>query len=186
MLSSLTAGREDGARIADRGEAMLVNAAAPSGVAPPMGQAEFILPATDKADTAPFWQATREKRLVVQRCDSCGKTRFPPRPHCGACRSDKLSWPEVSGFAKIFSHIVVYPPVLPAFAKYAPFPAVLVELAEGKHLRMFGNVIAKPGDTINAINPDSLYIGQPVRVHFEVLTDGVTLPRWLLQPEGAR
>ncbi len=158
----------------------------PAGPAPTMGLAEFILPATDKADTAPFWQATREQRLVVQRCESCGKTRFPPRPHCGACRSDRVSWLPVSGRAKIYSHIVVYPPVLPAFAKYAPFPAVLVELAEGGHLRMFGNVILKPGDAINAVNPDRLYIGQPVRAHFEKLTDDVTLPRWRLLPEEAR
>lgn len=166
---------------------MLTNTpASGGGAAPPMGMAEFILPDTDKVDTAPFWRAAREKRLVVQRCESCGRTRFPPRPHCGVCRSDRMSWPEVSGAATIFSHIVVYPPVLPAFAKYAPFPAVLVELAEGKHLRMFGNVIVKPGDAINAVNPDRLYIGQPVQVHFERLTDDVTVPRWRLLPEGLR
>jgi uncharacterized OB-fold protein len=30
-----------------------------------------ILPRTDDPDTAPFWRAARERRLVVQECDAC-------------------------------------------------------------------------------------------------------------------
>ena len=42
--------------------------------------------------TAPFWRAARERRLVVQRCASCGACQFYPRPFCLACSGLELEW----------------------------------------------------------------------------------------------
>ncbi len=39
------------------------------------------LPAAS-SDTLAWWQAAAEHRLVVQRCDNCGRYRHPPSPLC--------------------------------------------------------------------------------------------------------
>jgi uncharacterized OB-fold protein len=140
----------------------------------------MILPDTEQPDSAAFWAATREKRLVVQRCDACGTLRFPPHPYCSACRSAAMSWKDVSGRGKLWSFSVMHKPVLPAFEDKAPFPVVVVELEENPTLRMTGNVIAKPGAAINSVDPARLKIGAPMQVSFEKVSDDVTLPYWTL------
>ncbi|WP_425567993.1 Zn-ribbon domain-containing OB-fold protein, partial [Postechiella marina] len=44
------------------------------------------LPRID-ADSAPFWEAAAEGRLVGQRCGSCDSWRWPPREHCPECHA---------------------------------------------------------------------------------------------------
>ena len=41
-------------------------------------------------DTAFFWEALREHKLLIQRCTSCSTLRHPPRPMCPKCNS--LQW----------------------------------------------------------------------------------------------
>ena len=36
-------------------------------------------------DSAPFWEAARDGRLVAQRCAGCGELHHPPRPECPRC-----------------------------------------------------------------------------------------------------
>ena len=38
-------------------------------------------------ETQHFWDGTREGELRLQRCESCAKTYFPPRPFCPSCGS---------------------------------------------------------------------------------------------------
>src|SRR6202044_389062 len=52
------------------------------------------MPAVDP-DTAPFWEAARERRLITQRCGSCGALRFPPTPLCARCRSWNVEWTDL-------------------------------------------------------------------------------------------
>jgi uncharacterized OB-fold protein len=89
-------------------------------------------------------------------------------------------WRPVSGKGRIWSWAIVHRPVLPAFAKVAPFPIVVVELDDTPGLRICGTVIARPGAAINSVEPAALGIGLPVTVSFERTTDDVTLPQWLL------
>lgn len=46
--------------------------------------------------TQPFWDATREHRLMLQRCAN-GHTFYYARTHCPECLSNELSWVQASG-----------------------------------------------------------------------------------------
>jgi len=94
---------------------------------------------------------------------------------CPRCRSFDAVWMSLSGRGTVWSYVVCYPPVLPAFADRAPYPVVLVELAEDPGLRMVGGISDCP--------PDQLCIGLPVRVWFEDAGEGFWLPQW--RPVGA-
>lgn len=134
-----------------------------------------ILPVIDDPDSAPFWEAAREGRLLVQELD--GRLVFPPR-----AGQRHASWREVGGRGTIWSYITVHGPTLPAFADKVPFPVAIVELEEGEHLRMVGNLIAAPGAAIDSVPLDMVRIGQAVRVSFEQIADDVFLPCWVPQP----
>jgi uncharacterized OB-fold protein len=138
----------------------------------------WLLPDTDDPDTAGFWAACREGRLVVQACADCGARRMPPRPMCPRCRSLAVRWDEVSGRGRIWSFCVPHPPLLPAYAAVAPYNAVIVELEDDPAIRLVGNLVTGPDGALNGVDPASIRIGEPVEVVFSPVTDDVTLPRW--------
>ncbi|HZY60138.1 MAG TPA: zinc ribbon domain-containing protein, partial [Candidatus Binataceae bacterium] len=43
-------------------------------------------------DTAEWWGGTKEGRLLVRECRSCGYLFFPPYPMCARCNSMDLGW----------------------------------------------------------------------------------------------
>ncbi|MDQ3148233.1 MAG: OB-fold domain-containing protein [Actinomycetota bacterium] len=95
------------------------------------------------ADTAPFWEAARERRLVVPRCASCGHWIWQPKPLCPRCSTPDPLWTEVDGAARLASWTVLRPPVLPAYADRVPFVIVLAELDEG--VRLVGQLVGDDG-----------------------------------------
>jgi uncharacterized OB-fold protein len=149
--------------------------------APPPAEA-FLLPLGDEESDG-FWEGTAAGELRVQVCAACGAVRFPPRVMCPECQSTERSWQTVSGRGTIWSFVVVHPPVLPAYAPYAPFPVITVTLAEKPSLRMVGNLVSGPGGDINEVDPATIEIGEPVRVVFtaRLRPDGTTvhLPQWV-------
>jgi uncharacterized OB-fold protein len=137
------------------------------------------LPLTDDPLDAPFWAATQRGELVVQRCASCGKRRFPPRPMCPQCQSFEHAWQPMSGEGRIWSFAVPHPPLLPAFANVAPYNVIVVELADDPSIRMVGNLVKSAGGEINEIDPATIRIGAPVRVVFQRAAEDVMLARWV-------
>ncbi len=129
------------------------------------------LPRPDDA-TAPYWEACRAGELRVQRCGSCGRSRFPPQPMCPACHSLESTWALVPGRGHIYSFVIAHPPVLPAFVDRTPLPIVLVELEDDPSIRIVGNLL----DAI----PDAIEIGLRVEMTFERVTEEITLPQWRL------
>ncbi len=127
------------------------------------------LPAPDSWSKE-FWEACRDGRLVMQRCKPCRRFRFTPRPMCPHCRSLEWEYTAVSGRGKIYSWIVVHPPVMPAFKDRVPMAVVLVELEEDRELRMIGNLLGFP--------PEKIEFDMPVEITFEKAADDVTLPQW--------
>ena len=93
----------------------------------------------------PFWDAAREHRLVVQRCDACGNTQFPPEVVCTACQSRDLSWEELAPTGTLTSFTRVWHPVVPALADQIPYLVGVVEVAPGA--RMIGNILGDPHRT---------------------------------------
>jgi len=119
-------------------------------------------------DLAPFFEAARQHRLVVQRCGACGALRFPARPVCSACMSRETEWVPVSGRGTVYTLAVMHQAIDPGFAAEVPYAVVLVELDEG--VRMISNVVGMPASEIE--------IGMPVEVVFDELTPEVTLPKF--------
>src|SRR3990172_4033785 len=78
--------------------------------------------------TAPFWDAVRNRRLVLQRCGSCARCRFPPEVACPHCGSPPAEWAPVRGCATLYTWTVAHPPLLPYFQKRSPWLIAAVEL----------------------------------------------------------
>jgi hypothetical protein len=43
----------------------------------------------------PFWDALRDERVALQRCDECDRWVYYPRARCPGCLSDQLTWTTV-------------------------------------------------------------------------------------------
>ena len=127
------------------------------------------LPIVDP-ESAPYWSALKERRLILKHCRDCGRHHFYPRALCPHCHSDALEWSDSRGTGSIYSYTVARRPAGPAFKADAPYVVAVVELDEGA--RMMTNLVTD--------DVESVRIGQRVAVHFDAVTDEVTLPRFKL------
>ena len=84
----------------------------------------------------------------------------------------------MSGRGTIWSFVVAHPPLLPAYQELAPYNVVVVALDEEPTIRLVGNLVPDEEGAIDAIDPETIEIGQPVRVVFQEIAEGVALPRW--------
>ena len=55
---------------------------------------------TVNADSAPYWAAANEERLIIQQCLDCNHRFFLPGHLCPSCWSDKKEWIDTEGTAK--------------------------------------------------------------------------------------
>jgi uncharacterized protein len=153
--------------------------------AAPPGTEDFLIPLGDQ-ESEGFWEGTAAGELRVQACGACGRLRFPPTVMCPLCQSTERRWQPMSGQGTIWSFVVAHPPLLPAYAPFAPFPVITVTLAEEESLRMVGNLVTSPQGAINEIDPATIVIGEPVHVVFSprIRPDGsaMFLPAWVRTP----
>ena len=105
--------------------------------------------------TEPFWKATREGRLVMQRCTRCGEYVWTPQLVCRTCLTETLEWTPVSGRGTIYTFVVIHRAATPAFT--APYAVVVVQLDEGPHIL---------SDMVD-VDAAEVHIGMPVEVTFE-------------------
>jgi len=124
-----------------------------------------------------FWDAAKQHKLVLQRCDACGYYIHWPGVLCPRCASDKLSPAEMSGKGTVFTFTIVHHVFAPIYADEVPYSLAIVELDEQPGLRMLANIV----DCAN----DALYIGMPVEVTFEDFPN-VTLPQFRPASEAKR
>lgn len=118
------------------------------------------------AESRPFWSATLEHRLVMQRCAACGDLVWYPRRRCPRCASDDLPWEELSGAGTIHAFTTVHRPADESFREDVPYVVALVDLAEGA--RIMTNIVG--------CDPASLDVGMPVEVVFRPVSDEASLP----------
>lgn len=136
-----------------------------------MSAVRFDLPQPD-ADTQPFWDATREGRLIIKLCAACGQHHFYPRPFCPHCWSDRVDWVEASGAATLYTWSIVRRNDLPPFPERVPYVAAVVDLAEGP--RMMTNVVE--------CEFDALEMGMALIAVFTPISDDVTIVQF--RPAG--
>jgi len=126
----------------------------------------FLLPAGD-ADGDFFWEGTAKGELRVQKCESCGRLRHPPRPMCPWCRSTERGFAVMSGKGSVWSYVIPHPPLLAPYSDLAPYNVVVVELDENPNIRFVGNLVHGPEGAINEIDPHSIRIGEPVEAVYK-------------------
>lgn len=131
-----------------------------------MRQGERPLPPESPAG-APFWEASREQRLVLPWCGECGRPHWYPRGFCPHCLSEDLEWRPSEGRGTVHAVSVQPKPSLPALAERAPYAVALVDLDDG--VRMLLQVHG-------AADPWAVAVGDPVSVGWEPLADGRHLP----------
>ena len=119
-------------------------------------------------DSLPYWDAARERKLLIRKCKACNETHFMPRYLCPVCWSDQLEWIEAKGTGKVHSFSVVRRASSAAYAPRVPYVLALIELDEGP--RMMANVL---GD--DAL---SVAIDDQVKVTFEDRGDGALIPQF--------
>lgn len=120
------------------------------------------------ADSLPYWNAARERRLLIRKCKACATLHFMPRYLCPVCWSDQLEWVESKGGGSVHSYTVIRRAPAPAFAARVPYVVALIDLDEGP--RMITNII---GDDALDVR-----IGDRVKVTFEDRGDGAMLPQF--------
>lgn len=109
----------------------------------------------------PFWEATREKKVMLQYCPRSRQYQYFPRPVSLFTGRRALEWREVSGHGTIFSYTVANLGAGP-FRGHEPYIIALVRLAEGVNL--MANVVN--------CDLDAIHIGMEV------------VPYWLPLPDG--
>jgi uncharacterized OB-fold protein len=105
--------------------------------------------------TEPFWKATKEGRLVMQRCTQCNEYVWTPQLACRTCLTETLVWTPVSGRGTIYTFVVINRAATPAFK--APYTIVVVQLDEGPCIL---------SDMVD-VDPADVRIGMPVEASFE-------------------
>ena len=106
-------------------------------------------------ETQAYWDAAAAGKLLIRKCEACGRLHHYPRALCPFCFSDAGSWQTASGQAKIYSYSVMR-------RAEVPYAIAYVTLDEG--VTMLTNIV----DCDFA----ALKIGQSLRVVFKPTADG--------------
>jgi uncharacterized OB-fold protein len=96
----------------------------------------------DDALAGPYFQAARQGRLAVQRCNACQALRWPPLSGCPECHSRDTAWVDVAPSGTIWSFVVYHRAFAAELKSQIPYTVALVELDDGPY--MVGRVIPGP------------------------------------------
>jgi uncharacterized protein len=130
---------------------------------------DMPMPAAN-AETAGWWEAAAEHRLVVQRCTACGHLRHPPGPVCPACRSTASEWTAVAGTGTVYTFSIVRQAFIASLQERLPYVVAVVELDDAPGIRLVTNVVE--------VDPEGVAIGMPVDVVWEDMGPELALPRF--------
>jgi hypothetical protein len=114
--------------------------------------------------TAPYWEATREHRLVIQFCPGAQRYQYFPMPMSQYTGRRNLEWREVPATGQLFSYTVTHRGPGP-FGGHEPYVVASVELDVG--VRMVGILVGAA--------PERIEIGMPVVGCWSDLPDGNSL-----------
>ena len=119
------------------------------------GMPQKSIPKINKVDQA-FWEGAARSKLLLQKCQSCGKVQFFPRVACVDCFGE-LDWIESKGTGSIHSFTLVRVPRNPAFKDEVPIYYINVILDEG--------VIVE--SKLVGENKDKVKLGDKVKLVFQ-------------------
>ncbi|MBT5264241.1 MAG: Zn-ribbon domain-containing OB-fold protein [Rhodospirillaceae bacterium] len=110
-------------------------------------------------ETERYWEATKQGKLLLKKCNSCDGTYFYPRATCPHCLSGDTDWFEASGKGKIYTYSVMR-------RAQVPYAIAYVTLEEG--VTMMTNIVE--------CDLDGLAIDQEVEVTFRTTEGDQALP----------
>ncbi len=130
---------------------------------------------TDEPLDAPFWEAARESRLVVQRCGRCGTAWWPAVERCGDCDGGVPEWVEVAPRGRVWSYAIYHRLFDRRLDVAVPYAIVAVELDDAG--------VCLPGRFEGPF--DNLAVGSAVEARFVEIDTSVVAPVWS-RPESDR
>lgn len=84
--------------------------------------------------SAPYWQAAREGRLMIQGCKSCNRLIMYPKPFCPTCLGEDLDWRPSEGKGEVYTVTVQRAGAPSGFEDQVPYVLAVVKLDEGVQL----------------------------------------------------
>ncbi len=120
--------------------------------------------------TEAFWNAAREGRLIIQKCNSCGRLQHYPRAFCLGCLSEDMGWQESGGEGAIYTFTITHRAANEFMKSRLPYAVAMVILDEG--VRIMGEVVTADLATLRT--------GLRVTVRFENASEEISLPRFEL------
>ncbi|HEV7679155.1 MAG TPA: OB-fold domain-containing protein [Candidatus Dormibacteraeota bacterium] len=149
--------------ISERMEVLMTELRRPLRVQRPLPQVTAL--------TAPFWEATREGVLALQRCTACARFHHPPVPLCPECHASGFEYAPVSGRGTVYQYTVMRQARVIGFEDLVPYTCLVVEIAEQPGVFVVGNLVDAGGARAR--------VGMEVELRFEPYgEDGLQLPQF--------
>jgi uncharacterized protein len=123
------------------------------------------LPAVED-ESRPYWEAAKQGKLLIKKCNACGEVHHYPRPFCPSCWSEDVEWLEVSGRGTVYTYSIVFRNDLPPFNEWGTYVPAVVQLEEGP--RLMTNIVG--------VAKEDLRVDMAVQVSFRDLTDEWAAP----------
>jgi uncharacterized protein len=133
-----------------------------------MSHAPGLAPLTDQFSQG-YWNAARERTLLIQLCRTCGRYQFYPRGHCVHCFAPDPERTPASGRGRLHTYTIVQRTPNAEFAADCPYVLAIIELDEGP--RMTAQIIGQA---------DDIACDQPVHVVFTPAGGAGILPNFAL------
>ncbi|MGH2793144.1 MAG: Zn-ribbon domain-containing OB-fold protein [Actinomycetota bacterium] len=128
-----------------------------------------MIPPPVSLDTAAFWDAAKEHRFVLQRCEDCERFQHPPGPVCHRCRASNLIWSDVEGRGTVYTYTWVHKAFVPALQELLPYAVAVIELSSAERTRFVSNIVD--------VTPDTLTVGLPVELVWDDYAE-LSVPRF--------
>lgn len=123
-----------------------------------------------------YFEHAARRELIFQTCAACGHRQWYPRVVCTSCGDPGVDVTVAAGRGRIHSFTTLYRAGHVSRAADVPYTIVLVDLDEG--VRVFSELVD--------CSPADVRVDMPVRVDFREVVDGLTLPVFVKEDDGAR
>ena len=107
-------------------------------------------------ETAAFWDAAKQGKFMIKRCNACGEPHWYPRTICPFCHSSDTSWQESKGEGEIYTFSVM--------RKNTPIPYAIGYVTLDEGVSLLTNFVD--------CDFDQLKIGQRVKLKWSQTGEG--------------
>lgn len=93
----------------------------------------------------PFWDACREGKFLLHRCNICSR-HYWPASRCVAHGAREMQWVAASGRGTLYTYTVLHHAYTPAMKDKVPYVVAVVQLDEGPFFH--SNLVDTPLDQV--------------------------------------